>query len=152
MQTYHQQIITRRPPSRRGYALVLVIVFNVLFLAIIGVAWRQMSSAIRTFSVRTDRIQQEQGALQALAHALRALEIGYPAEGVDYYDTVNFDIKNLIQTGNAAPYHYRIRYSRKIADETGDGKRVYEIKVEAVDSVGGTLLDPDAFAVEFLKP
>ena len=48
-----------RPSRRRGYALVLVCLFVVLFLSLLGVAWRQMASALRIASLQS--IQQQSG-------------------------------------------------------------------------------------------
>jgi hypothetical protein len=73
--------IIRRSPNRRGYALVMVILFNVLFLMLLGVAYRQMASAIRIATVRTEQLHRDEGVVRALARAMRMLETGRPPIG-----------------------------------------------------------------------
>ena len=70
--------MTHRRWDRRGYALVLVAAFSLLFVTFMGVAWRQLASTIGTFSARSDQMQQDQGTVMALADAMRALEVGPP--------------------------------------------------------------------------
>ncbi len=62
---------SRRFLRRRGYALMIVIIFSVIFLAMLGMVWNQIGSAMRAFTVRSQQIQRDQGAVQALAHAMR---------------------------------------------------------------------------------
>ena len=68
----------RRLPSRRGYAMLMVLIFLVLFWALLGVAWRGMASALRVASVRTLQCQRDEGSIQALARAMSLLETGLP--------------------------------------------------------------------------
>jgi hypothetical protein len=58
--------------------MILVAAFCVLFVTFMGVAWRQMASALYTFTSRSEQIQQDQGAYMVLAQAMRALEVGPP--------------------------------------------------------------------------
>ena len=63
-----------RPTSARsGYAMMLVLVFIVLFLALLGVAYRQTAAALRIESVRSLQIQRDEGSIHALARALALL-------------------------------------------------------------------------------
>ena len=71
----------RRLPNRRGYALVMVLLFNVLFLMLLGVAYRQMASALRIATARTEQVQRDEGVVSALARAMRMLETGRPPIG-----------------------------------------------------------------------
>ncbi len=74
-----------RPSRRRGYALVLVCLFVVLFLSLLGVAWRQMASALRIASLQSIQqqsgntsvfqTQRDAGSVPALALAMRMLEL-----------------------------------------------------------------------------
>lgn len=64
----------RRRSNRRGYALMLVVVFVVLFSAILGIAWRRMASALCVEHVSEVRKQCDQGSLQVLADAMKMLE------------------------------------------------------------------------------
>lgn len=66
--------MNRRRSNRRGYALMLVIVFVVLFTAVLGVAWRRVASALRIEHVCEVRKQCDAGSIQVLAHAMRVLE------------------------------------------------------------------------------
>ena len=53
---------------------MLVVVFVVLFTAILGVAWRRVASALRVEHVSEVRKQCDQGSLQVLAEAMKMLE------------------------------------------------------------------------------
>jgi hypothetical protein len=135
----------RRSPKRRGYALLLVIIFSLLFLTLMGVAWRRMASTIRVFSVRTSHISHDRGCLQALAHALQRLEHCVPPTSVyECYDTVQTPLgKNLIAQrsgtgGSLGDCYYKVTFTRQ--DDVG-GKRIYRIAVEAVSSPGTPQLD-----------
>jgi hypothetical protein len=64
--------------ARHGYALVLVLIFTVLLLSLVGVAYRQIGSALRLESVRTAQVIRDEGSLQALARALALLGTGPP--------------------------------------------------------------------------
>lgn len=65
--------------TRRGYALLMVLFFVVLFLALLGVAWRRVGSALRIETVRAMQVQRDESAIHALARALKLLESGVPA-------------------------------------------------------------------------
>jgi hypothetical protein len=66
--------MNRRPSARRGYALLLVIVFLVLFLAMLGIAWRQVASVLRVETVRATQARRDQGCLLAAVKAMHELE------------------------------------------------------------------------------
>ena len=70
--------IIRCSPHRRGYALVMVLLFNVLFLMLLGVTWRQMTGVIRVATVREEQVQRDEGVVCALGRAMRVLETGRP--------------------------------------------------------------------------
>ena len=63
---------------RRGYAMILVLLFLVLFMAVLGVACRELAAVIRTVSVQTVQSDRNQGTLQAAAMAVALLETGLP--------------------------------------------------------------------------
>ena len=73
--------VIRRLPNRCGYALLMVLMFNVLFLMLMGVGYRHMASAIRIATVRTEQVQRDEGIVCVLARALRMLETGRPPIG-----------------------------------------------------------------------
>ena len=64
----------RRRSRRRGYALMLVVVFVVLFTAILGVAWRRVASALRVENACDVRRLGDNRSLQGLADAMNTLE------------------------------------------------------------------------------
>ena len=66
--------MSRRLSCRRGYALLLVMVFVVLFGAVLGVAWRRVGSALRIEHVSEIRKQCDRGSIQVLAQAMQVLE------------------------------------------------------------------------------
>jgi hypothetical protein len=66
---------------RRGYALVMVIVFVVLFTAVLGVAWRQVASALRVEHFSEVRRQCDDGSLRVMAAAMNTLETGLRWDG-----------------------------------------------------------------------
>jgi type II secretory pathway component PulJ len=80
--------MTKRLSNRRGYALMLVMIFVVLFGAVLGVAWRRVASALRIEHVREVRTQCDKGSIQALAAAMQVLEtrLRLGADGVARID------------------------------------------------------------------
>jgi hypothetical protein len=78
---YIQYIMRRRQlanhrwtTQRRGYALVLVFVFVVLFLGLLGIAWRHIASALRMERVIEIRRECDEGSVRVLALAMQVLE------------------------------------------------------------------------------
>ena len=74
-------IVIRRRKSRSGYAMVLVLVFVVLFLGLWSIAARQVGSMLRIEQARAGRVSRDAERLPAatvLAQALASLETGYP--------------------------------------------------------------------------
>ncbi|NLF07264.1 MAG: hypothetical protein GX594_04700 [Pirellulaceae bacterium] len=47
----------------------------ILFTSMLGVAWRQIGSVLRTETVRVKQMNRDQGSLRAAAAALRMLEL-----------------------------------------------------------------------------
>ncbi len=78
-----QDSLSRRRTKRHGYALMLVVVFVVLFSAILGIAWRRVASALRVEHVSEVRKQCDQGSLQVLATAMRVLETRLRFDGTN---------------------------------------------------------------------
>jgi hypothetical protein len=64
----------RRPSRRGGYALMLVIVFLVIFLALLGTAWRHVASVLRVETVRAIQTRRDQGCLLAVIKGMHYLE------------------------------------------------------------------------------
>jgi hypothetical protein len=66
----------RSPSARRGYSLMLVLVFLVLLLSLLGMTGRQVASALRIEMARSRQVVRDEGSLRAVAGALEALEAG----------------------------------------------------------------------------
>jgi hypothetical protein len=90
----------RTPLARRGYALVLVMVFLVIFLAMLGTAWRQVASVLRVETARSVQTRRDRGCLLAAIKGMHYLETAAtpssPQEYVipdfpDYSFTVTFE-------------------------------------------------------------
>ena len=96
-----------RTSKHRGYALVMVLMFNVLFLMLLGVAWRQMVGVIRVATARAEQVQREDGVIRAMARALRMLETGRPpigsASAYQCYTTIGSSYYVLTFTPAADP-------------------------------------------------
>jgi hypothetical protein len=153
---------TRRIPNRRGYALVMVAVFCVLFATFMGVAWRRMASTIRTFSVRSNQVGQDQGAIMALADAMRALEVGPPptttytcycVETVSVMQNLRIKYPETDKTRypeTTKTCYYRLTFERQLSEESSSGdNRVYTVAVEKLEQkpADGTFLDINDFGV-----
>ena len=148
-------------PNRRGYALILVAVFCVLFVTIMGVAWRHLASTIRTFHARSDQIYQDQGAIMALAEAMRALEVGPPpfvdappivgSTCIRYCKIENIPIMQNLRlkypASNKSQYpetpqtlYYELKFTKISAG-------VYTVTAKKVGTPGSEFLDINAFGV-----
>lgn len=66
-----------RPP-RRGYAMLLVLVFITLVLSVYGASYRYMAAALRVEAARTLQEARDEGSMHALARGLTLLETGLP--------------------------------------------------------------------------
>ncbi len=64
--------------TQGGYAMMLVLVFIVLFLSLCSLAYRHSAAALRVESARSLQIQRDEGSIHALARALALLETGAP--------------------------------------------------------------------------
>jgi hypothetical protein len=73
--------MTNRPRPRHGYAMVLVVLFLVIFLGLWGQAARQIGTMVRIEEARARRVRRDADrlpAVTALAQALADLELGFP--------------------------------------------------------------------------
>jgi hypothetical protein len=96
--------MTRRLPSRRGYALLMVLMFNVLFLLLLGVAWRRIASVVRVATVRTQQAECDEGSLRVLANAMRLLETGLPPTTTDEPDS--YEAGAILNVATAGEVRY----------------------------------------------
>jgi hypothetical protein len=67
--------------------MVMVVIFIVLFTALLGIVYRELAGAIRIETMHTLEVQRDTGSLVALAQALAALQTGTPSAS-QYYTTV----------------------------------------------------------------
>lgn len=98
----------RRSALHGGYAVMLVLVFNVLFLAMLGVAYRGVASAFRAESARVLQVRRDEGATAALARGLALLETGLPPSSP-------YDCRVTLDTA-AGPRSFTVTFSQ--VDET----------------------------------
>jgi hypothetical protein len=68
--------------------MTLVLIFVLLFVAILGVGWRRLGSSLRVQTIRAGQVQRDQGSVQALGLGLGLLETGSPPSN-PYACTVN---------------------------------------------------------------
>ena len=70
----HRPHTTRPSLKRRGYALMIVFVFVMLFLGLMGIAWRQVASVLRIERAVEVRKRCDEGSVRVLAMAMQVLE------------------------------------------------------------------------------
>jgi hypothetical protein len=78
MRPDRRNTLKRRSNERGGYALVVVLMFHVMFFMLLGVAFRRTSSVIRLAVAQSQQTKQDQGSLRVLADAMQLLETGLP--------------------------------------------------------------------------
>ena len=81
--------MNRKRSARRGYALLMVIVFLVLFLAMLGTAWRQVASVLRVETVRAVQTRRDQGCLLAAIQGIHELEASGTPSSNPWYPVVD---------------------------------------------------------------
>jgi hypothetical protein len=74
----------RSPSPRRGYSLTLVVIYLFLLFALWGTVYHATSSLLRIETERLNRKARDEGAMQALARAVRLLEFGRPPGSKTY--------------------------------------------------------------------
>ena len=106
--------MTRGPSRRRGYALVLVMIFVVLFTAILGVAWRRIASALRVEHVSEVRRQCDKGTIQVLAQAMKVLEtrVSVDSGGVAKLNGSTDSPQSFGKSDGLNNKYYRITFTR----------------------------------------
>ena len=65
----------------------MVLLFNVLFLMLLGVTWRQMTGVIRVAKVCEEQVQRDEGVVCALARAIHVLETAESRPSIGIGDT-----------------------------------------------------------------
>ena len=105
--------------------LLMVLLFNVLFLMLLGVAWRHIAAVIRVATVREQQVQRDEGSLRVLAIAMQVLETRFcMSNGVanflmpdgSYYpaDGANFSLCNKCSNNT----WYQVTFTRNNSDGT----------------------------------
>jgi len=99
--------------NRRGYALMLVLVFVILFGAVLGVAWRRVASALRVERFSDVRRQCDAGSIRVLAQAMQVLEtrLRQPGSGAARIDGWDNSPPPYYQILNTTAY--RIDFTRE---------------------------------------
>jgi len=113
--------LTRRRSNRHGYALMLVIVFVVLFTAILGVAWRRVASALRVEHVAEVRKRCDEGSVQVLAKAMALLEtcLRQDTTGVARLPTSSPENEFYEAIGTSPVTYYIVTFVHTDGDTTG---------------------------------
>jgi hypothetical protein len=107
--------MTRRPLNRRGYALMLVMLFLVLFSALLGIAWRRVASALRVECVLETRKQADRGSIRVAALVMRLLESRLRSRSTSAGPVAELDV-----SGDPALPDYRSSYTCKWQIDTSD--------------------------------
>jgi len=133
--------MTQHPSHRRGYALLLVMVFVVLFTAVLGVAWRRVISALRIEHVSEVRKQCDQGSIQVLAKAMQVLETRL-CRNTPTATKLNGSDSSTITYGYNLPNTtrwYTIKFTRESTDTDGTN---WAVSVTTANSDPGYLYLP----------
>ncbi len=113
--------MNRRSSNRRGYALLLVMLFVVLFSAMLGVAWRRVASAISTEHLSNVRARCDMGSLQVLSQAMQVLETRLrwnPADNVAELDVSSTSTPNYLPPWTA--FTCKSQTSYQLSDSVTD--------------------------------
>lgn len=114
----------RTGKPRRGYAMVLALVFIALMLSIYSVAYRDVAAALRMETARTLRRQRDEGSMVALARGLALLETGLPPAD-PYVCAVTIDTS----TGSRS---FTVTFASE--GETGDAWSVHAAPTDPLES------------------
>ena len=135
---------TRPGRPAGGYAMVLVVLFMVLFLGLWGQAARQIGSMIRIEEARDRRVRRDADRLlvqAALARGLAALEQGYPP--ADPFTCV-VEIRPADADYRRDPSEPAVLFALTYARETED-PAVWTVAADATAPAGLPPLDPSSF-------
>lgn len=139
--------MTKRHTQRRGYALILVMVFVVLFSAMLGVAWRRVVSALRVENVSEVRKQCDEGSIPVLAQAMKVLETRLAWDSASNSLKLNGSTDSPQYFGKADAAngkYYKITFTRTVDFVPATGVVEWSVSVEIVsagDILALTILD-----------
>jgi hypothetical protein len=67
-----------RKTRRGGYAMMIVVLFLVLFMALLGMTFRDVATVLRVEAARSLQILRDEGSLAAAAQGVAMLQNGPP--------------------------------------------------------------------------
>jgi hypothetical protein len=127
----------RRKDYRAGYAMLLVLVFMVLFFSLLTLGNSQLGSLLRTETHRVQRLEFDQGPAAALAAGLTLLETGYPS-------STPYACYTVVET-STGPQFYSVTFARQ-PDLT------WSVTAEPVDSTTSLPAMPAALTSQTPPP
>ncbi|MEN6451981.1 MAG: hypothetical protein ABFC96_15945 [Thermoguttaceae bacterium] len=130
----------RHPACRRGYALMLVMLFVVLFGAMLGVAWRRIASALRVEHALAVRTSADKGSVQALDLAMRVLEcrLRRDSTGTAKID-VSADLTSGSPTLQASPCRCKVQVN--VSDDPAQPQSQWQWYKVVFTNIGDNLGD-----------
>jgi hypothetical protein len=119
---------------RRGYALLLVMIFVALFAAVLGVAWRRTASALRIERASELRKRCDQGSLTVLAQAMTVLESRIRANpgGVTLDGATSSEVEFKKEYPSGSGQWYKISFSR--SSTSGTNPSEWTVAVSAISA------------------
>lgn len=112
---------------------MLTMLFCLLFLSLLGVAWRGTASVLRGQSIREIQTRRDEGTIPALARAMKLLETGPPPS--DPY------VCGLTLDTSDGPRSFTVTFS-------GEGENRWAVHAAATASGDNPTPMPDTFAPE----
>lgn len=106
----------RRGTPRRGYSMMLVVLFLIIMMSMIGATYRQVGSVLRIEAAHTRQILRDEGALLAAARGVKMLEDGPPP--------TNPYVVNLGITTSAGSRTYQLTFT---SDPSGTNRWTLEV-------------------------
>jgi hypothetical protein len=140
-------MIARLSPRRRkGFALLLVVGFNVLLFAAWGVAYRSVGSAYRVELARSERRTRDDGTMTALGKALALLQTGSPTNTDGSPLTGSESYVCYVQLSMSSGYRwFSVTYTPEPTAADGSTQQgFWSVRAFPVDQ-GGTPTMPDTF-------
>jgi Tfp pilus assembly protein PilX len=104
---------------QRGYMLLLVVVFLLVLLSTLGLAYRQMVQTLRLEEARTRQIDLDQGSLQLAVLGLGMLE--------NTMEQTTFEATQTYDT-SSGPKTYKLNLER-VSVEAGTGIETWRLTV-----------------------
>jgi hypothetical protein len=129
---------TQRSASRRGYALLLVVVFITIFLGMLGIAWRQVAAMLRIEKAVELRREGDEGSVRVLAQAMQVMENYLCWTG----STAKINISGTLYPATGSSFTCK-KYFNASSDTTSQNWQYYLITFTKV-SEDGSLTPPQS--------